>query len=64
MRERIGGLQEREPRTGTSQESRRLLEHREQDADVPVAGELRPLALAFLALARAVLQDEREEDEE
>lgn len=62
--EPIGGRGERELPYGASQEGRRLPEPSEEDTQAPSAGELRPLARAFVALAQALMEDDREEDEE
>jgi hypothetical protein len=62
--EPIDGRLERELSGGTSQAGRRLPEHREEDSQAPTAGELRPLARAFVALAQALMEDGRDEDEE
>lgn len=62
--EPIGGRVERELREGTSQQGRRFPERREEDTQAPAPGELQPLARAFVALARALMEDDRGEDEE
>jgi hypothetical protein len=62
--EPMGGRVERELGEATSQQGRRLPERREEDSQAPAGGELRPLARAFVALAQALMEDDREEDEE
>jgi hypothetical protein len=62
--EPMDGRVERELGEGTSRQGRRLPERREEDTQAPTAGELRPLARAFVALAQALMEDGREEDEE
>jgi hypothetical protein len=62
--EQIGGRREPELPEGSSQDGRRLPKHREEDTKTPAPGELRRLARAFIALAQALMEDDREEDEE